>query len=56
MLRNSGISYKVIPLHGHGTVAASSWGVCETTPVATPSLTGGTSVGLVVAHLKCGAH
>jgi hypothetical protein len=56
MLRNAGISYKVIPLHGHGTAAASSWGVCETTPVATPSLTGATSVGLVVAHLKCGAH
>ena len=53
MLHSAGISYKVIPLHGHVNDATTRWGVCETKPVASrhesPSV-----VELIVARLKCG--
>jgi hypothetical protein len=54
-LRNAGISYKVIPLHGHSVDGATHWGVCETKAVEVPGLASGTSVDLIVAHLRCGA-
>ena len=54
MLQHAGISYKVIPLHGHANDAAAHWGVCETAPTGGKF---GTSegIGLIVAYLKCGA-
>lgn len=51
MLHRAGISYKVIPLHGHVNDAASRWGVCEMEPVPNAL---SPVVDLVVAQLRCG--
>jgi hypothetical protein len=53
MLHRSGISYKVIPLHGRVNDAATRWGVCETMPVANRPESSPV-VDLIVAQLKCG--
>lgn len=55
MLKKAGISYVVIPLHGHGRAAAAGWGVCETRPAAASS-DAVPRIDLLVAHLRCGAH
>ena len=54
MLQSAGISYKVIPLHGHANNAAAQWGVCETAPMG-GKFGGSGGIGLIVARLKCGA-
>ena len=53
MLHRAGISYKLIPLHGHVRGAASRWGVCETKPAAN-STESFPVVDLIVALLRCG--
>ena len=55
MLHRAGISYKLIPLHGHINGVATRWGVCETVPVAN-STESSPVVDLVVARLRCGGH
>ena len=54
MLKGAGISYKLIPLHGHANDVGPHWGVCETQPAAGSS-EGSPGVDLMVAHLRCGA-
>jgi hypothetical protein len=54
VLNKAGISYNVIPLHGHNQDAVAHWGVCETTPAAGSS-EGAPRVDLLVGHFKCGA-
>ena len=55
MLHAAHISYKVIPLHGRLSGAASQWGVCDTASVANMSESSPV-VNLIVARLKCGGH
>jgi hypothetical protein len=54
MLHAAHISYKVIPLHGRVSGAASQWGVCDTTSVNMSESS--PVVNLIVARLKCGGH
>lgn len=54
MLHAAHISYKVIPLHGRVSGAASQWGVCDMTSVNMSESS--PVVNLIVARLKCGGH
>jgi hypothetical protein len=54
MLHAVHISYKVIPLHGRVSGAASQWGVCDMTSVNMSESS--PVVNLIVARLKCGGH
>jgi hypothetical protein len=55
MLHAAHISYKVIPLHGRVSGAASQWGVCDTASAANMSESSPV-VALLVARLRCGGH
>ena len=54
ILRDAGISYKLIRLHDHAGGAPSGWGVCETNPAPGKRLSSA-HVDLIVVHSKCGA-
>ena len=53
-LRDAGISFTVIRLHGHAGGAASGWDVCETHP-APGERVSSERVDLITVHSKCGA-